>query len=155
MRAAPMVVGDIRAKDATEMPLVEDDDVVETLAADRADDALDVGVGVSSRLHRLASGEAQTFRVTHPFHPLRGRTFPLVDCRQTWGEDRVYFHDDSGQLARLPLQWTDVVPDDPTVVVGAGRAHFRYDDLCRFADLLTGLDGPARGRPRRSGVLRK
>ena len=88
----------------------------------------------------LASGEAQTFRVTHPFHPLRGRTFQLVDCRQTWGEDRVYFHDDSGQLARLPLQWTDVVPDNPTVVVGAGRAHFRYDDLCRLADLLTRLD---------------
>jgi Phage integrase family/Family of unknown function (DUF5372) len=56
-----------------------------------------------------ASGEAQTFRVTHPFHPLRGRTFQLVDCRQTWGEDRVYFYDDSGHLARLPLQWTDVV----------------------------------------------
>ena len=55
-----------------------------------------------------ASGEAQTFRVTHPFHPLRGRTFQLVDCRQTWGEDRVYFHDDAGQLARLPRQWTDV-----------------------------------------------
>jgi len=57
------------------------------------------------------SGEAQTFRVTHPFHPLRGRTFQLVDCRQTWGEDRVYFYDDVGQLARLPLQWTDVLPD--------------------------------------------
>ena len=86
------------------------------------------------------SGETQTFRVTHPFHPLRGRTFPLVDCRQTWGEDRVYFHDDSGQLARLPLQWTDVVPDDPRVEVGAGRAHSRYDDLCRLVDLLTGLE---------------
>jgi hypothetical protein len=91
------------------------------------------------------SGEAQTFRVTHPFHPLRGRTFQLVDCRQTWGEDRVYFYDDSGHLARLLLQWTDVVPDDPTMVVGAGRAHFRYDDLCRLADLLTGLDAPLPG----------
>jgi hypothetical protein len=91
-----------------------------------------------------ASGEAQTFRVTHPFHPLRGRTFQLVDCRQTWGEDRVYFYDDSGHLARLPLQWTDVLPDD-LVVVGAGRAHFRYDDLCRLADLLTRLDGPPLG----------
>jgi hypothetical protein len=89
-----------------------------------------------------ANGEAQTFRVTHPFHPLRGRTFRLVDCRQTWGEDRVYFHDDSGQLARLPLQWTDVVPDHPTVAVGEGRAHFRYDDLCRLADLLRRLDAP-------------
>ena len=25
------------------------------------------------------------------------------------------------------------------VVVGAGRAHFRYDDLCRLVDLLTRL----------------
>ncbi|MCR4340609.1 MAG: Y4bD/Y4pK family protein [Gemmatimonadaceae bacterium] len=87
----------------------------------------------------LASGEGQTFRVTHPFHPLCGRTFQLIDCRQTWGEDRVYFYDDSGQLARLPVHWTDVEPDDPTVAIGAGRAHFRYDDLCRLADLLTRL----------------
>ena len=92
-----------------------------------------------------ASGEAQTFRVTHPFHPLRDRSFQLVDCRQTWGEDRVYFYDDSGHLARLPLQWTDVVADHATVVVGAGRAHFRYDDLCRLADLLTRLDVPPAG----------
>ena len=84
-----------------------------------------------------ASDTAQTFRVTHPFHPLQGRTFRLIDCRQTWGEHRVYFYDDSGQLARLPAQWTDVEADDPTVVVGAGRAHFRYDDLCRLVDLLT------------------
>ena len=96
-----------------------------------------------------AGGEAQTFRVTHPFHPLRGRTFQLVDCRQTWGEDRVYFHDDLGQLTRLPLQWTDVVPDDLTVGVGAGRAHFRYDDLCRLADLLTRLQA-APDPPRRT-----
>ncbi len=111
--------------------------------------ALTLGVSLPSprwvRLPPPASGETQTFRVTHPFHPLRGRTFQLVDCRQTWGEDRVYFHNDSGQLARLPLQWTDVVPDDPTVEVGAGRAHFRYHDLCRLADLLTRLDAPPAG----------
>ena len=63
----------------------------------------------------------------------------------TWGEDRVYFHDDSGHLAKLPRQWTDVAPDDPTVRVGAGRAHFRYDDLCRLADLLSGLAIPPSG----------
>ena len=48
----------------------------------------------------------------------------------------MYFYDDSGQFARLPVHWTDVEPDDPLVAVGAGRAHFRYDDLCRLADLL-------------------
>ena len=140
-----MIIGGIRRQDAPQMPLVE------ARSRDR-----DIRAGSSrSRARRTgwreqsiaprASGEAQTFRVTHPFHPLRGRTFPLVDCRQTWGEDRVYFHDDAGQLARLPRQWTDVVPDDPTVVVGAGRAHFRYDDLCRLADLLTGLDAASSG----------
>ena len=89
-----------------------------------------------------ASDGGRTFRVTHPFHPLHGRTFRLIDWRQTWGEHRVYFYDDSGQLARLLVQWTDVEPEDPTVVVGAGRAHFRYDDLCRLADLVIRLANP-------------
>jgi hypothetical protein len=31
------------------------------------------------------------------------------------------------------------------VVVGAGRAHFRYVDLCRLADLLASLDAPSSG----------
>jgi hypothetical protein len=31
------------------------------------------------------------------------------------------------------------------VVVGAGRSHFRYDDLCQLADLLTGLDAALPG----------
>jgi len=48
----------------------------------------------------------------------------------------VFFHDESGQLRRLPQQWTDRGPADPVVVVGAGRAHFRYDDLVRLLDLL-------------------
>jgi hypothetical protein len=52
----------------------------------------------------LTSGAPQTFRVTHPFHPLCGRIFQLIECRQTWGEYRVYFQDDAGQLARLPRQ---------------------------------------------------
>jgi Family of unknown function (DUF5372) len=116
MGTAPIIVGDPLARDSSEVAFVERDQPIETLPADRPDQAL------AKRWRELSiappsSGEAQTFRVTHPFHPLRGRTFPLVACRQTWGEDRVYFHDDAGQLARLPWQWTDVAPNDPTVVV--------------------------------------
>jgi hypothetical protein len=33
---------------------------------------------------RLTSGAPQTFRVTHPFHPLCGPIFQLIECRQTW-----------------------------------------------------------------------
>ena len=35
MRSRAVVIRDVRAKDPPEMPLVEDDDVVETLAPDR------------------------------------------------------------------------------------------------------------------------
>jgi hypothetical protein len=40
----PLVVRDVRPKDSTKMPLIEDEDVVQTLTADRADDAFDGGV---------------------------------------------------------------------------------------------------------------
>jgi hypothetical protein len=96
----------------------------------------------------LTSGAPQTFRVTHPFHPLHGRVFQLIECRQTWGEYRVFFHDDAGQLGRLPRQWTDLSPADPTTMIGAGRAHFRYDDLGRLVDLLMRL--AQRSEPNRS-----
>jgi Family of unknown function (DUF5372) len=77
--------------------------------------------------------------VTHPFHPLRGRVFQLIECRQTWGEYRVFFHDESGQLRRMPQQWTDLGPLDPAVIVGAGRAPFRYADLVRLVEFLNRL----------------
>jgi hypothetical protein len=44
-------------------------------------------------------GATQTFRVTHPFHPLLGRELRLVTFRQNWGEKRAYFYDDSGRGA--------------------------------------------------------
>ena len=44
VRARPLVVRDVGPKDSTKMSLIEDDDVVQALAADRADHALDVGI---------------------------------------------------------------------------------------------------------------
>ena len=42
MRAAAVVVVRIRGKDAPQMTLVEDHDVIATLAAKRTDDAFDI-----------------------------------------------------------------------------------------------------------------
>jgi len=77
----------------------------------------------------------QHFRVTHPFHPLLGREFELVICRTAWGEQRVYFHDDHGRLRALPVAWTDVQQPDPFVVLAAGSACFRPEDLLRLCTL--------------------
>ncbi len=78
-------------------------------------------------------------RVTHPFHPLAGRDFEFVACRQNWGEDRVHLHDENGQLFSLPAGWTDVAPADPFVVVAEGRCPFTMAGLLALADLADRL----------------
>jgi hypothetical protein len=74
--------------------------------------------------------------VTHPFHPLRGREFALVDRRTTWGEDRVYYHDETGRLRRLPAAWTSVAACGPFEALSGGRSHFRIEDLLQLATLI-------------------
>ena len=73
--------------------------------------------------------------MTHPFHPLSGREFELVSRRRNWGEDRVYYHDERGELGSLPTAWTDAADVDPFVVQAAGRSPFRVADLLALADL--------------------
>lgn len=84
-------------------------------------------------------------QVSHPFHPLSGRVFELVVRKKNWGEDRVFFFADDGELTSIPAAWTDVDPPDPFDVVSAGRSAFRVDDLVALAALLDGLR-PARQR---------
>ena len=86
---------------------------------------------------------------THRFHPLSGRSFEFVKRCKTWQSDRVFFFDDSGELAHLPAEWTDVVPADPFVVVSAGRSPFRTADLLVLAELVAQL-GAGSGAARRS-----
>lgn len=78
-------------------------------------------------------------RVTHPFHPLRGQQFPLVTIRHNWGDDRVYYRDQDGQLAGIPASWTDVVAPDPVEVLSAGRSPFRLADLLELVRLVAVL----------------
>jgi hypothetical protein len=77
--------------------------------------------------------------VTHPFHPLLGKSFELLAYRKTWAENRVYFHDD-GRLRALPAGWTDAVEPPVFVALAAGRAHFRPDDLLRLAELVRDVE---------------
>ncbi len=61
-----------------------------------------------------------------------------MDYHQNWGEDRVYFYNEGGQLTSLPARWTSVVGEDPFVVIGGGRSHFRVEDLRQLAGLIKG-----------------
>lgn len=78
--------------------------------------------------------------VTHPFHPLRGREFDLVTYRHNWGEDRVYFHDDRGELTALPASWTSVAAKDPFLELAAGRCLLRFADLTNLLVLARQIE---------------
>jgi len=67
--------------------------------------------------------------------------------KKNWGEDRVSFFGDDGQLTSIPAQFTDVDPPDPFVVVSAGRTPFTVRDLIALAELLEGLRPARRRRP--------
>jgi len=94
---------------------------------------------------RIASNTPATqtayrrFQVTHPFHPLFGQEHDLVDYRNCWAEDRVFYVDETDQVRSLPATWTSAVADDPFVVLSAGRSHFRVLDLMELANLLQEL----------------
>ena len=82
------------------------------------------------------------FTVTHPFHPLFGRQFPLLSQNLTWGDPRVRFHDPATQRVRsIPTAWTDLAPPDPFVQLAAGRAFLRLTDLQELVRLLGAFMG--------------
>lgn len=59
-----------------------------------------------------------------------------------WGEARVTVETADGTLRSLPVGWTDLLPVDPVVMVGRGRAPFRLTDLLALADLIHGRTRP-------------
>ncbi len=67
----------------------------------------------------------------------------VEDLRFVWGEERVYFLDEKGDLVRFPASWTSVGAVDPFVVVSEGRCFFRVSDLLRLADLAEELEDRA------------
>jgi hypothetical protein len=82
---------------------------------------------------------------------LCGREFEVVDFRQSWGNNWVYFYDDKGELRAIRTRWTDWEEEDPFVAIAAGRALFRIDDLLRLVVLLEGLEEQPARKDRKGG----
>jgi hypothetical protein len=76
------------------------------------------------------------FRITHPFHPLRGAEYELVARKLTWGEDRVFYYDQVGALKSFVTNVTDLVTADAFARISAGQSAFRIDDLLELRALL-------------------
>lgn len=82
--------------------------------------------------------------MSHPHHPLSGREFDLVERRaRGTGGERVYFHGDHGRVESIPVEWTDMAPEDPFVVLSAGSAYFRVEELLELSSLINDLKRPS------------
>jgi hypothetical protein len=80
----------------------------------------------------------------------------VVVLRHRWGDPRVYYYNERGNLTSMPARWTSAVAPDPVAAISAGRSHFRVQDLLELAELMSGIAGSsASGRPARRGVKEK
>jgi hypothetical protein len=73
-------------------------------------------------------------RITHPFHPLHGHSFPLLYRGHTGQERWVVLQRPDGSVLRLPADWTDLRTPDGYGDVARGRSRFRIPDLVRLAE---------------------
>lgn len=96
--------------------------------------------------------------MTHPFHPLAGREFPLLEIRTLWSGERAYGRRPDGRALSIPLSWTSLAAPDPFVVMAAGRSRLRLAELLELATLVKALasaSGPGGAEAPGSGMLRK
>ena len=84
-------------------------------------------------------GLKSRFTVIHPFHPLRGRQFNLIEYCNVWKKRRVQYLSDQGTVSSIPLEWTDAAGVDLFVHYSNGRSVFRFEDLVRLTELVADL----------------
>jgi len=78
-------------------------------------------------------------RVTHPFHPFSGQKLACLGERYNRYGRRLLLQIDDQTICSVPPQWTDLVAQDPEIVMGERRALFRVADLVELARLVERL----------------
>ena len=86
-----------------------------------------------------SSDKRRRVRITHPFHPLCGKQFDLIEHKCLFGESYLFFCHPSGHLRQIPAVWTDFLKTDTFVEVAAGRSTLHADFLLELAELLKQL----------------
>jgi Family of unknown function (DUF5372) len=139
-----VIVGELD-EHSVEVPLIDDDHVIEALFVGSSERA-------ARRWHWRQPSTATggdppgRFRITHPYHPQTGQEFELFGYAHTWGEHRVFsLKPGTDRVESVPASWTDVGGADPFVVVAAGRSFFRVEDLLVLAEQLRQLAGGGEG----------
>jgi hypothetical protein len=84
----------------------------------------------------ISRQKQRRFRITHPFHPLYGRTFNLAEHRWVYTQDILFFYDEADVLQQISAAWTDFLKSDPFCEIAAGRSPLHGGCLLPLAALL-------------------
>jgi len=76
------------------------------------------------------------FKITHQFHPEYGKTYELIDYRNSWNRKTVNYFDEHGICRSISLEWTDAAGIDPFIEFSKGCSVFHVNDLLRLCDLV-------------------
>ena len=80
--------------------------------------------------------QVRNCKIVHPFHPLFEKQIQVVTIRQNWGEYRVFYYDQDGQLTSIPACWTDTYEPDLFNIIANGRCAFRINELLQLTRLI-------------------
>lgn len=88
----------------------------------------------STAPYRVSIGEE--FTIVHPFHPLSGKKFELINFTDCWSRKRAFYIDDNNNLSSVPVEWTDVLSPDPFIHISDGRSSLHAFALLELAELI-------------------
>ena len=60
----------------------------------------------------------------------------MIERKNIWGEDRLLYINENGEMCLIPTCWTDVAEPDIFITISEGRSSFRFDDLQELSKIL-------------------
>ena len=60
----------------------------------------------------------------------------MIERKKTWGEDRILYINEKGEMLLIPTSWTDAAEPDPFITVSQGRSPFKFNDLLELTKIL-------------------
>ena len=103
----------------------------------------------SSRTAQRPNEPSGWTEITHPFHPLRGRRFPILKTRRVSGIDTLILQGTSGGTFCVPREWTDRDVPAAAAALASGAHVLDFVKLIALTELLAALEqADDRGLPK-------
>jgi hypothetical protein len=87
----------------------------------------------------VLSGSA---RITHPFHPLAGQSFPILQGKRISGIDTPFLRGSDRGTFAVPREWTDQADPSPLAALGLPPTILEARCLLTLVELLQHLSPP-------------